>query len=97
MGSGPGPESFQRKIFRLARRPDARPLADGRRTGCAEEVEKPNNPQREAPDLEQIGGFAVSLQNQFFILKDCFYTEALRDRLDEASATIRNRGHGANS
>ena len=31
-----------------------------------------------------------------FSLKDCFYTEALRDRLNEAPATIRNRGHGAN-
>ena len=32
-----------------------------------------------------------------FSLKDCFYTEALRDRLTDAPATIRNRGHGANS
>jgi len=31
-----------------------------------------------------------------FSLKDCFYTEALRDRLNDAPATICNRGHGAN-
>ena len=47
--------------------------------------------------LQTFGFSAYICVINSFSLKDCFYTETLRDRLTDAPATIRNREHGANS
>ena len=47
--------------------------------------------------LQTFGFSAYICVVNFFTQRIDFYTEALRDRLTDAPATIRNREHGANS